>query len=430
MTWLERMRREEQRGHVSPLAVVGTGFMGRALVARLHRTPGLRTALVVSRRPEPGVRSLVDAGFRPGEVLLSADAAELREAIRSGRPAVTCRADVLAELPELRAVVETTGAVEYGAQVALHAISGGAHVIMVNAETDATVGPALRRLADEAKVVYTGADGDQPAVLKRLVDFAEAAGLGVRAALNCKGFLDVHATPPSIVEWARRQRTSLRMTTAFTDGTKLSLENAVLANATGLRPARRGMVGVPTTLARALEDCLAAIPERGVVDYTLGGDFGGSVLLIAEAGEADMARDYLRYYKMGDGPCYLLQRPYHLCHLEVAATVAEALLDGVATIAPRGVHAEVIATAKTDLRAGRSLDGIGGFTCYGQIDTAAGAAGLLPMGLAEEAVLTRDVRRDEPIPLEAVELDSRSTLVQLRQFQHELDDRGVRRTAA
>jgi predicted homoserine dehydrogenase-like protein len=185
------------------------------------------------------------------------------------------------------------------------------------------------------------------------------------------------------------------MTTAFTDGTKMNVENAVLANATGLVPELRGMHGVKTTLSTALQDCLKTFKGRGIVDYTLGGHFGG-----------------------GDGPNYLFYRPYHLCHLETPLTIAEAALDGEPTIAPMGAPvAEVIAVAKRDLKPGEVLDGIGGYCIYGQIDTAGRARGVLPVGLAERTRVLRTIRRGEPVALSEVEINHKSLLMRLRAQQ-------------
>jgi predicted homoserine dehydrogenase-like protein len=211
------------------------------------------------------------------------------------------------------------------------------------------------------------------------------------------------------------------MTTAFTDGTKMNIENAVLCNATGLRPEVRGMHGVRTTLSQALRDCGAAFGGRGLVEYTLGGDFGGGVFVIGFGDDPVMIRPYLQYLKMGEGPHYLFFRPYHLCHMEAPLSVAEAVLDGEATIAPLGApRAEVVAVAKRDLAPGDRLDGMGGFCVYGQIDEIGAARGLVPVGLCEGATVTRAIRRDEPLALEAVELREDQVLWPLREQQEVL----------
>ena len=403
------------------VAVAGAGLMGRGTIRQINLTPGMCASLVINRSIERAVDALIDCGTDAADIVVSNRCNELQEAIHARRPAVTSCVQALRDLEGIDAAVEVTGAVEYGASMAMHAIAGGKHVIMMNAETDATVGCALKQLADEAGVVYSNSDGDQPGVLKRLVDYVAGLGFDVVAAVNCKGFMNVHATPDSIRQWALKQNTSLPMTTAFTDGTKMNIENAVLCNATGLVPEVRGMHGVKTDLSRALEDCTTAFQRRGIVDYTLGGNFGGGVFVIGYGDDPVMVQPYMKYLKMGDGPNYLFFRPYHLCHMETPLSIAEAVLDHEPTIAPLGAPVvEVIAIAKRDLHAGDTLDGIGGYTIYGEIDTVGRAANLLPVGLADGVRITQPISRGQPIPVAAVELNDASLLVRLRQQQSQM----------
>ncbi len=415
MSLFARLRQREADGETAPVAVIGAGLIGRGIVRQIQLTPAMRPALVVNRTTDAAVRAYILAGFDRQSIVVSNDSKTLCEAVRSQQPAVTQSLEAIAEIPELQAVVEVTGAVEYGAQVAVAAINSGKHVIMMNAETDATVGPRLKTLADRAGVVYTNSDGDQPGVLKRLVEFVSGVGFEVIAAINCKGFMDIHATPDSVRPWAKSQNTSLPMTTAFTDGTKMNIENAVLANATDLVPGVRGMYGVSTDSTNAIRDCLAAFgDQRGLVDYTLGGDFAGGVFVIGYGDDPEMVLPYMRYLKMGDGPYYMFFRPYHLCHLETPLSIAEAILDHQPTIAPGNrLVAQVAAIAKRDLQPGERLDGIGGYTCYGEIEATGSAPQSLPIGLSEHAILTCPIAGDEPIPMHAVELDHRSTLMRL-----------------
>ncbi len=293
----------------------------------------------------------------------------------------------------------------------------------LNAETDATVGCILKKKADEAGVVYSNSDGDQPGVLMRLIEYCRGCGFEVRSAVNCKGFMNIRATPESIKEWAIKQNTSPRMTAAFTDGTKMNIEQAVVCNATGLVPAKRGMIGVKTELKNALRDFEAAGATSGRpnVDFTLGGDFGGGVFVIARAEHEQMVKPYLKYLKMGDGPNYLFFRPYHLCHIETPLSAAEAVIYHEATVAPLGRPiAHAIAIAKRDLKAGETLDGIGGFLAYGEADVVENCTGFLPMGLAEEMRLLRDVPQDQPIPMDAVELDESRLIVKLWREQERM----------
>src|SRR5437763_1842475 len=246
-------------------------------------------------------------------------------------------------------------------------------------------------------IVNRTADGDQPGVIMRMVDYCRGCGFEVLAAINCKGFINIHATPDSIMEWARKQNTSPKMTCAFTDGTKMNIEQNVVCNATGLIPAKRGMYGIKTDQKNAVKDFEASgalNTTPGIVDYTLGGDFGGGIFIIARAEHPQMVHPYLCYLKMGEGPNYMFFRPYHLCHIETPLSAAEAVIYREPTVAPMGRPvAHTVTITKRDLRADEVLDGIGGFNQYGQLEVVEKCGGLLPIGLAENVRLLRDVKK-------------------------------------
>lgn len=398
------------------VCVIGAGFMGRGLVHQLARMPGMVPSLIVSRTPEHAVEAYRLAGFNAQEIVVSDSPRALSDAVAKRRPAITSTPEIAAAVGGIHAVIEATGAVEYGARAALCCLWHRKHFISFNAETDATVGCLLKKKADEAGVVYTNGDGDQPGVLMRLIEYCRGCGFQVRSAVNCKGFMDIHATATSVQPWAVKQGTSPRMTCAFTDGTKLNLEQNVVCNAAGLVPARRGMIGVRTDQKNALADFEAAgaLCDWATVDYTLGGDFGGGVFVIARANDHEPVQPYLRYLKMGEGPDYLFYRPYHLCHIEAPLSVAEAVIYREATIAPLGrPFAQTVAVAKRALRAGDVLDGIGGDLVYGQVDAVENCRELLPIGLADEVRVTRDIGQDEPIALNDAELDESRWIVKL-----------------
>ena len=404
--------------------VIGAGFMGRGIVYQLSRTLGMRPAFISNRTIEHAILAFELAGFNPKHVLVSDDPRALSTAVLEGRPCASSTSEIAGAIAALDVVIEATGVVELGAREALACFRNTKHFISLNAETDGTVGCLLKKKADDAGVVYSNSDGDQPGVIMRLVEYCRGCGFEVMAAINCKGFIDIHATPDSVVEWSRKQNTSPRMTAAFTDGTKMNIEQTVVANATGLIPARRGMLGITSSMKSALADFVkSGVLETGkrIVDYTLGGDFGGGVFIIAKAEHPQMVQPYLKYLKMGDGPNYLFYRPYHLCHVETPLSAAEAVIFREPTIAPMGKPvAHTITLAKRDLKAGEVLDGIGGFKQYGQIDLVENCKGLLPVGLAENVKLKRDIKMDQPIPMDAVELDESKLLTKLWREQEKM----------
>jgi len=424
-TLARELEERERTGRPLAVAVVGAGMMGKGLVEQLWRMPGLRPALVANR-----TRSRAAAAWglvpRSGAPLSSDDPEALERAILERRPTITGDLELAASLEPIDVVMEATGNVEVGARVALAAIDARTHVASLNAELDATVGCLLQGIASQRGVVYSNADGDQPGVLVRQVEWARACGFEVRAAVNCKGYLDPEATPESMREWVRARgipALSLGMVVGFTDGTKMNIENNVVANSTGLLPLRRGMSGVRTTLAEALEALAPLLAEgKPFVDYTLGGDFGRGVFVVGSRPAAPEGPPYLDYLGLGPGPDHLLHRAYHLCAVEAPLSAAEAALRGEPTIplAPAPL-AQTVAVAKRKLEPDRPLEGIGGRDVYGRLDSTERSSGLLPVGLADAATAIGPVAKGAAVALDSVELDGSRLAVRLWRRQLELN---------
>jgi predicted homoserine dehydrogenase-like protein len=325
---------------------------------------------------------------------------------------VTEDAELVCKAGPVEVVIEATGDVEFGAAVSVQALEHGKHLVLMNAELDATLGPILKERADRAGVVLTNTDGDQPGVVMNLLRFVRTIGVRPVMAGNIKGLHDPYRTPETQRGFAEAHGQDTKMITSFADGTKLSMEMVVVANATGFGVGRRGMYGPrcrhvnDATGLFSLEDLLGRGPEGGLVDYVLGAEPGPGVFVLGY--DPDPARAaYMKYLKMGDGPLYVFYTPYHLPHLEVPISAARAVLFGDAAITPLGAPVcEVLTVAKRDLEAGETLDGIGGFTAYGVIENADVARGeaFLPMGLADGCTLKVDVPKDRAVAFGDVSL--------------------------
>ena len=419
-TALERRRRE---GNPIRVALSGAGYMGRGIALQIVRAvPGIELVAIASRDAERAGDAFAAAGRQDGRVV-STDA-ELADAMAAGRPAVTSDAALLARAEGVEAVIEATGDVGAGARFALAAIGSGKHVVLVNAELDGTLGPLLKVRADRAGVVVSYTDGDEPGLILNLSRYARAVGLEPVLAGNLKGLLDPYRTPDTQREFAAAVGQKERMVTSFADGTKLSLEAAITANALGFRVARRGMTGHRcghVNEAAGLFDAEELL-RGGIVDFLLGAQPGSGAFVVAY-GDDPGRQSYLSYFKLGDGPLYTFYQPWHLPNFDVPLTVARAVLFHDAAVAPLGPpRCEVVTVAKRDLPEGTSLDGIGGFECYGTIENAdaARAEKLLPMGLAEGCRLTREVEIDEPITFDDVERPSKRLTDELWSEQLEL----------
>jgi len=416
-------RLEELEKAATPVrvAMVGAGFMGRGIALQFaSAVQGMRLVCVVARRVEQGLEALGSAGFQNARTVTSS--AELDRAIADGAPAVTADYTLAADSQRVDAILDVTGSIDYAARVITRALSRRKHVILMNPELDGVLGPLLWKQATQAGVVYTNTEGDQPGVILNLFRFVK--GIGAQPVLcgNIKGLHDPYRNPTTQADFAKRWGQNVHMVTSFADGTKISFEQAIVANATGFRVARRGMLGpvvkpgTPIAQAPQWYDAETLSQPPGIVDYVVGADPAPGVFVIARQ-EHPVQRHYLKLYKLGDGPYYTFYTPYHLCHMEVPSTIARAVLFGDAAIAPRfGMCVDVIAAAKTDLPAGSMLDRLGGYAYYGLCENYAAARrqDLLPAGLAEGCRLKRDIRKDEVIRYEDVDLPPDSLAVQLR----------------
>lgn len=421
------LQRRERDGHPVRVAMIGAGFMGRGIVRQIATAiPGMRVIAIACRSLEPAARAFTDAGVDDVETVSSES--ELAAAVAAGRVVVTTDWRLLCTADEVDAVIEVTGSIEYAAHVACAAIANRKHVVLMNAELDGTVGPLLKQWADDAGVVFTNVDGDQPGVTLNLYRFVK--GIGVRPVVcgNIKGLHDPYRNPETQAEFARRWGQKPHMVTSFADGTKISFEQAIIANATGMTIARRGMLGptvetgTPIAQAAAELDAERFLDGPGIVDYVVGAEPSPGVFVLGTI-EDPVQRHYLDLYKLGKGPLYCFYTPYHLCHFEVPNTVARAVLFGDATIAPAGPPmVEVVAAAKTDIPAGTVLDDLGHFMTYGLCESAdiTRNLGLLPIGVAPGCKVLRDVARDEVLAYQDVALPEGRLIDQLRRQQDEL----------
>jgi len=414
----------EREGRPIRVGMVGAGFMGRGIALQITQsTPGMELVAICNRNIEPAQRAYREAGV---ESFIEVESTEQAEAaISSGKCVVCDDPDIVCTAGPVDVVLEVTGAVEYGTHVALKAIEHGKHIILMNAELDGTIGPLLKRRADQAGVIYTNTDGDQPGVIMNLYRFVK--GIGVRPVLcgNIKGLQDPYRNPTTQAAFAKQWGQKAHMVTSFADGTKITFEQAIVANATGMTIAKRGMFGPTVPGGTPIEEAASWYPHEavlegpGIVDYVVGADPSPGVFVLGTH-DHPAQQHYLNLYKLGEGPLYCFYTPYHLCHFEVPATIAKAVLFNDATIAPiDGPCVDVVATAKIDLKAGEVLDGIGYYMTYGQAERpdVCQSERLLPMGLAEGARLKRDIATDAVLTLDDVELPAGRLCDQLRAEQ-------------
>jgi predicted homoserine dehydrogenase-like protein len=400
-----RVREAERRPVLT--GVIGAGSFGVGVVAQLTQAPGMAAAAVADLNPEAAIGAYCAAGYAPDDIVRTDRAGTAADAIRSGRPVVLPDGALLAELP-LNAVVDSTGIPDVGADLAPRCLRAGQHVVMVNVEADSAVGAALRRIADEHRVVYTLADGDQPSLICGLADFAASLGLDLIA-----GGKGSHLYPPGHPHRVQAEQAAdaTQVDLAFYEGTKSQIEMASAANVLGWGVDVRGLhhpsarvEEVPTLFG--LREQGGLFSRQPVVDFvnclTPDGNeliephlVNGVFVVVTSSRQASLTALRSKGVPMSeDRTRGVLWRPFHLVGVETPTSVAQAVLFRTGTAIPLpSPTVEIIAVAKGSLPAGRALGGMYGGQVIGLAEMADVALQqrLLPLGLANGVRLRRPV---------------------------------------
>lgn len=422
-----KLMKLEEDGKNIKVSLIGAGLMGKGMVSQMMLMKGMTPSLVVSRNIEDAIASYTLAGIRREDIRIAKTLNDVNRAMEDGKFVVSDNTEFGSKGNLIDVVVDATGSPEAGARIAMDSILNKKHIVMVNVEADVTVGPILNKLAKNADVVYTGTAGDEPGSVKEIYDFADALGFEIIAIGKGKNNpIDFDANPDTVRETALRKNLKPLRLASFVDGTNTMIEMAAMSNSTGFIPDIRGGHGVHSDV-KGLSDIFrlkkdgGILNNIGVVDYVHG--IAPGVFVVVST-SLEQIHSEMKYLSMGNGPNYILYRPYHLTSLETPITVANAYFYKEATIAPiDGPVSEVVTLAKTDLKKGEYLDGIGEYKVLGTIEEykKAKKENLLPIGLVnKETRVKRAVKKGEMITYDMVELDESSSIYRLRQMQEEI----------
>ena len=431
------------------VGIIGAGKFGAGLINQIMSMQGIVVSAVADINLNSAKRAYVTNYISPEAIQVTRTVQEMNQMIQNGKPAITEDGLLVARTDLLDVVVEATGIPEVGARLAYETITHHKHLIMVNVEADVTVGPFLRRLADNAGVVYSLVDGDQPGVTMNMVEWARTLGLEIVAAGRGTVFYDNDraGTPDTVAErfgfdeeMLERREINLKMFNSFRDGSKAQIEMCALANMTGLLPDVRGMhepsvniADIPQIFSQVEEGGL--LQQHGVVELAnsvrpdsrtlLENPLRMGVFVVIRTDHPFIQEDLHSYHlhSGGSGQNYLLYRPYHLVAVEAPISIVKAVLYGKATGSPLATPVtEVITVAKRDLKRGELLDGSGGYTVNGLIERVeiARPSGFLPLGLAYDVKLKQDVSQGTAITYEMVALNQDSFVLKLRRLQDAL----------
>ena len=431
----KKLAKREEEGKIIRAGIVGAGQMGRGMVTQMALMKGIMPAIVSDIKFENVINAFHYAGISDDEIAVAKTLEEANRYMEQGKYVATENADFISAANLVEVAIDVTGVPEVGVKIAIDAMNNHKHVVMMDVETDVVIGSYLKKLGDKNGVVYTGSAGDEPGAVMELYSFARAMGMDVKVMGKGKNNkLDYDCNPDAVLEEATRRKMSPRMLTSFKDGTKTMVEMTAMSNATGLVPdvvGGHGPSASPKDRCADLNELFklkkdgGILNRHGVVEYVNG--IAPGVFVTVTTSNEEIAYQ-MGYHSMGPGPLWTLYRPYHLCNLETPLTVAKIVIDGEPTIIPLdGPVSECIAVAKRDLKAGETIDGIGGYTTYGSIATAEEtyAKGYVVYALVNKNTRMKcDVKKGTLLTLDMVELDTSTQLYQVRKEQDKMYNNG------
>ena len=361
---------------MSRISVIGSGFIAKGFINLLHDNPNHTLGKILTR-------TAID---KRSDVPYSEH--------------MTNDLEKLIENSDL--IVECTGDAIYACDTINRILEASIPVVTMNSEFHVTVGSYFID-----KGLVTEAEGDQPGVLAMLHEEAISMGFKPLVYGNIKGFLNENPSLEDMTYWGNRSGISLNMVTSFTDGTKVQIEQALIANGLHAGIAKDGLIGLADDDMMHGGSILAEkAKELGypISDYLLSPKLPAGVFLAVEPNENQ--KDGLRYYKMGDGPYYILERTFHLCHLEIMKTI-DRVLRGGGVLLDNSANPTISVTtiAKRDLKPGETIKkGIGSFDVRGIAVKIKDHQGHVPIGLVNDAVIKRPVAKGVEITFDDIEL--------------------------
>jgi predicted homoserine dehydrogenase-like protein len=422
------------------IGVIGAGAFSSAFLNQARRVPGMQVVSVADLDAEKAKRACVAAGWPEAAVGVVHSTSNINDGAARGKVMVTDSAEDLIHA-DLDVIVEATGVTEAGTYHAWTALEAGKHVVMANVETDVLLGPILKKKADKKGLVYSMAYGDQPGIICEMVDWARTIGLEVVCAGKGTRYQPEYrySTPETVwtyfgftEEQVSTGNYNAQMFNSFLDSTKSAIEMCALSNATGLIPQKCGLqfppVG-PKDLPSLLKPKAAGglLEHSGTVEIVASENRDGSpikdhlrwgVYIVFKAG-TDFVRRFLAihdFLRDGSGEYGAVYRPFHLIGMELAVSVASAVLRGEATGSAEGFMADVASVAKRDLKPGEVLDGEGGYTVFGRLIRADESLSkrYLPMGLSRGAKMIKPVAKDSLVTYGDVEMDENTLAFRVR----------------
>ena len=438
-----KLQQRQADGNPIRIGLIGAGKFGSMYLAQIPRTPGVHLVGIADLSPAAVQTNLARVGWAAER----AQAKSLDAAVKGGTTYIGEDWQALVRHPAIDVIVECTGNPVAAVEHCLEAFAHAKHVVNVTVEADAFCGPLLARKAADAGVIYSLAFGDQPALICDLVDWARTCGFPVVAAGRGHKWLPhfAQSTPDTVwgyygltPEQAARGGLNPKMFNSFLDGSKPSIEGTAVSNATGLGVPSDGLLYPPASVedipfvTRPISEG-GVLERKGMVEVISSLEADGRVIpydirmgvWVTVEAETDYIKNCFEEYKAHTDPSgryFTLYKRWHLIGLEVGVSVASVALRGEPTGVATGWNADVVATAKRDLKAGEMLDGEGGYTVWGKLLPAATsvAMGGLPLGLAHNVKLLRPVKQGQSLSWADVAMDTTTQAWRTRKAMEEM----------
>ncbi|MGI5949394.1 NAD(P)H-dependent oxidoreductase [Peptoniphilus sp.] len=415
--------KSKEFGKIS-VGIVGTGLMGTSLFCKIVENDSFSASVLAGRNEKTLFKAVEIAGIKDDEYIFTNDIEEAKEALKNNLHVLTNDIYFAASITDV--VVDCTGDTEVGTLLSLKAIEEKVNIVSLNVEMDATVGPYLKKLADDAGIVYSGSAGDEPGAILDIYEFAINCGFEVLVLGKGKNNkLDNYASPDDLEDDAKKKGVNSRMLTSFVDGTNTMFELNAVCNATGFVPDVSGCHFIDTNPKNIAED-FKLKSEGGILNSYKVVDFATGIapgVFAVVRDKNNFITDEMKYLSMGEGPNFSIYRPYHLTSLETPQSIIRAVVLGDSTIAPvGGPVAETIAIAKRDIKKGESFDSIGGYMIFGRLVTSKvkRSGNHVPIGIITKgSVAKRDIKKGTALTYEDINLNEDSEIVRIRKLQDE-----------
>lgn len=410
------------------VSIVGLGLMGGSLLDQLLRLEGFRPTIVAARNKDRIINKLKKLNISENDFVFTNDIVEAISAYERNLIIATTNLELSTMRIFSDCICDATGSVELGCDITLRALKNKVHVVSLNVEMDATVGPILRKIAKENNVVYSGSYGDEPGAIMELYEFAKFSGFEVlHLGKGKNNVLNNYATNEMLKNEALKKGLSPRMLTSFVDGTNTMIELNAVCNATGFKPDVTGCHFIESN-PKDLVDNFKLKEDGGVFNSTGTVDFVKGIhpgVFAIVRPNSEVMEYEMKFLQMGEGPNFSIYRPYHLTSIETPISIAKAVVLEDSSITPieNAPFAETVAVAKRDIKAGEKIDGIGSDMVFGTLVDVekSNSENLVPIGLiTNETIAKENIKKGVLICYNMIELDYKSKVVKLRKEQNNL----------